>query len=71
MLYWILCLFYFDETNTESELAMGIIKGLRIGLKMLDGILIPYHREEALKFPNDSETKESNDFGSLLYNISI
>jgi len=56
MLYWILCLFYFDETNTESKLAMGIIKGLRIGLKMLDGILIPYHREEALKFPNDSET---------------
>ena len=54
MLYWILCLFYFDEANTESELAMGIIKGLRIGLKMLDGILIPYHREEALKFPKIS-----------------
>jgi len=46
MLYWILCLFYFDEANTESELAMGIIKGLRIRLKILDGILIPYHRKE-------------------------
>ena len=29
---------------------------------MLNVILIPYHKEEALKSPNDSETKESNDF---------
>ena len=34
-------------------------------------ILIPYHRKVALKFPSDSETQEINDFGSLLYNISI
>ena len=46
ILYWMLCLFYFDEANTESELAMGIIKGLRMRLKILDGILIPYYRQE-------------------------
>jgi hypothetical protein len=46
MLYWMLSLFYFDEANTASELAMGIIKGLRIRLKSLDGILIPYHRRK-------------------------
>ena len=35
------------------------------------GILTPYHRKVALKLPGDSGTKESNDFGCLLYNISI
>ena len=35
------------------------------------GILTPYHRKVALKFPGDSGTQEINDFGSLLYNISI